>query len=346
MVIVADGLFGAGEEIDQQPSIVASTRLESGGFVLVWQQGNQYSGPIFASIYDATGALVGAPIAVAGTGSVSDVVALSSGGFAIAWMQQSNNYYSRPARMQSFDAAGQAIGAAVTIAESTNPFTVISALSLAVRPDGYIAVSWTVGDSAAPSRSIRATVVDESGSSLTPIVSFSQGAHAISGDLAMLADGRALIPYDVTEGGPWFPSVAGPAVAIYDPVAEKITGDFIDVPVTSGYTARGLTVTNLASGEILLTWGEYLSGEASLRGQIYSADGLPLGTGFQTGVIPGFYGQHTVAALENGGFAIAYQYGSASDPMCRFKCSTRTPSQPDPRSSSTIPRKTAPTGPS
>src|SRR5204863_7353788 len=99
---------------DQTSRAVAA--LASGGYVVVW---NGASGQgLCAQRYDASGNKVGGEIVVNATANLyipGTIVALTSGGFAVAWADLANPYNTMT-RIQVFDSAGSKIAGEIVAA--------------------------------------------------------------------------------------------------------------------------------------------------------------------------------------------------------------------------------------
>ena len=133
-----DGGVVVGDEVqtnsfttgNQSDSHVAT--LADGGYVVVWTSNNQDAtgdgqNGVFAQRYDASGAPVGGEIQVntnaSGSQSNAQVVGLSTGGFAIAWEDQSGligTDFDEEIAIQVFDSNGQKVGAEIAVPSTSH----------------------------------------------------------------------------------------------------------------------------------------------------------------------------------------------------------------------------------
>ncbi|HSI17839.1 MAG TPA: calcium-binding protein, partial [Sphingomonas sp.] len=139
--IAVNSYFGAFEG----PSVVAAT--SSGGFVIAWQSANEdgSSNGIYMQRYDASGVAQGGETRVNTTTLDSQeqpaIVALSGGGYVVAWASHGQDGDGYGIYMQRYDNSGTALGGETLVnshiaGDQTQP-------SLTALASGGYAVTWT-----------------------------------------------------------------------------------------------------------------------------------------------------------------------------------------------------------
>lgn len=124
----------------------AITRLEDGGFVIVWHgQVNDFSTEILGQRYDASGNAVGGEFIVNTTQTadqrLADVTAMSDGGFIVTWESQDQDGSGAGVYTQRYDAYGDKVGPEIQVngwTASTQGQPTIVAM-----PDGGYTVAWS-----------------------------------------------------------------------------------------------------------------------------------------------------------------------------------------------------------
>ena len=296
--------FIDGIELDKQPELLTSVQLTTSGFVLVYGKLNN-DGPIFAEVYNAQGSQIGATSVLTTHGSRPDVVATSSGGFAIAWVDTPGSRYDAAITVQSFAATGAATGVPALVGTGmSNRNIVVDSPSLTVLSNGNLVVTWGLGD-ALSAREIEVRTLDSHGIPISSIAPISPSSYNFGTDSLLLADNRVLVAYNY--GPVPYPGntgAAGTRVAVYLPGGSINNPNFIDLPAAAGSRASGVHLTSLASGNILITWNENVSGSNTVsgHGQLFDPSGVALSQSF-TAIDQSVA---SITALGGGGFAIAY----------------------------------------
>jgi hypothetical protein len=224
-------------------------------------QANDY--PLFAQLFDASGAAVGSPVQVgvatpfvnrAAPTSLPKAVALPDGGAALVWSQSA----SAQVYMQRFTATGLAGGA-----QHVNVTSPLGGLPNVVGQDnGNVIVVWGVG-------TLYARVFAPDGTA-GPQQTIATGAQSFSGALMLSAapGGGAAVAWEAATGsGVVFLVQLGADGA---PVAGP-------QPVTdmSGPPQMSPSVGVLADGSAVVAWAE--SGSLPVLARRFAADGTPLG---------------------------------------------------------------------
>ncbi len=130
-------------DIQGLPSIV---ELEGGGFVVTWtslRQDDSLSS-VFAQQFDQNSNPVGVEFPVNtfadGYQIYSEVIALSDGGYLIAWSSSTSEFETSGIFGQRYDASGVASGGEFAI--TTDPFAANNSLSITSLNDGGFVVTW------------------------------------------------------------------------------------------------------------------------------------------------------------------------------------------------------------
>lgn len=128
--------------------------------------------------------------------------------------------------------------------------------------------------------------------------------------LTTLKNGNTVIAYEAYDDA----GNSGLRARIYAPDGSEIsTSSGITLPSTLDGYQQDPSITALADGRFVAVWTQVgpTSGDASIalvRGRIFTADGNPVGADFQINVkAEGSQRSASVAALPNGGFAVAFE---------------------------------------
>lgn len=291
--IVADGHYLGAEPTDQDRYVQSMAPLQSGGFIAVWDN-QSGTGGIFGQILNDAGVEVGSPIQLSPTGGQPSVTGLSSGGFALSWRDGENGALIT----RVFDGSG----APSSDATQLSAIYVDKTQSIGVL-DGYV-VGWSNYNG------VQLRTFDADGTAQGNGITVSTGRTDFS--LADLDDGRVLIAYGGQNAGEPFRI----AVKTFNPVNSSLSADpLISVEIPGGVSLGAVQVTQLASGEILVSWVSQTAGAQELRGALFTLAGVATGETFaiETGLA---YLGTQVAALDDGGFVVAYKtpgdfFGSA-----------------------------------
>ena len=226
----------------------ALTALAGGGFVGTWMYSEGSGSEIKAQIFDASGARIGAEIAVNTTTANNQfspsVAAFAGGGFVAAWYDSSGPNSGSAIRAQRFDSAGVKVGFELKInMGSTNTIDP----AVATMPDGSFVVTWVD----AANFDIKAVVYSSNGfvqAAEFPVMSNSTGSQ-VAPTVAGLPWGGFVISWqdarpqsdDLTGGirakiynsqGLWYGAeflvnTATPGAEVYPDVAVLSSGAFV-----------------------------------------------------------------------------------------------------------------------
>lgn len=294
--------------IQQYPQI---TTLANGGFVITWDDASSYPGDIRAQVFMADGTALGEEILV-NTTTLNDqfipqITALSSGGFVIAWNDQSND--SGDIRAQVFTDHGSVLGEEILVNTTTSGWQwdqQITALA-----EGGFVVIWE--DQSSDVGDIRAQVFTADGMTIGEEVLVNSTTLNDQSDpqVTALADGGFVVTWEDES------SNAGDIRAqVFTADGTALGGDFAVNSTTRGVQGDP-QITALADGGFVITWQDYngIGGDGAstdVRAQVFAANGIPQGeevlvnsTTLSTQNSP------KIAALTEGGFVITWQDDSS-----------------------------------
>ena len=237
-----------------------------------------------------------------GSQMLPDVLALSSGGFVVAYNNQNSN--DGYVFLDFYDSDGNRINETARA-----PYDALATTSAAGAPsmtqlaDGNVLVAWANHDPA--NLGIRAALFTPSGEKIGGEMTLVGGvrydvhveAHPLGGFEFSYADQSAVRSYYFVDGQPWSA----------EPRVDQAIGNAISHP----------TSAILANGALAVAWSSDPNGTgAQLHARLYNNDGTPV-TGEMTLDATGNNLMPSIAALPNGYWAIAYadtawpgEYGS------------------------------------
>lgn len=271
--------------------------LHAGGFVVAWQETVEGRGAdIFAQRYDAAGSPVGAKSLVnAGTAldqQAPRVLALSDGGYAIAWLGPDGS--GNGVFCQRFDAAGAPMGTQTRVNTPGTTDTPAGAsqqsgAELVAFADGGYLVAWNSTSGAASD--VQAQRFDSSGAAMG-------GERLIRANASMAdaaADGGFVVLWrDGTDGAysaQRFDAAGHPGAL---------------VQVGSGLSDPALST--LPDGGLVVTWESFSAGSSEIMSQRFDAAGQRVGGPSQVNARPALYQENpAVATLADGACVLAYE---------------------------------------
>jgi hypothetical protein len=248
---------------------------DGGGFIVVWQDGTDESGVIYAQRYRASGAPDGGPIAI--TADASDLpsrpaVAMNANGDAVVvWAQEMGNGPNR-----SVDLVYSRILASDTVASSPVTLTHNSERSgiqtnpaVAMQADGGFAVAFLDVSSSA----IRVIAVPDSGDPANGIKSelLSQVGHAVgtAPSIAALASGHY--------AAAWSSAAAESVATVQAAVVDSETGvpgtAFQVSDAAAGVSASRPSIAVAPGDTLVVIWQQDNAGEVDVRGRLVSTTG-------------------------------------------------------------------------
>ncbi|HNM75094.1 MAG TPA: PKD domain-containing protein, partial [Accumulibacter sp.] len=281
--------------------------LSNGGYVIVWRSDSQDgSGTgVYAQRFDASGVPAGTEFRANTTTSSNQyqpaVVALSGGGFVIAWYDDGFG----DVRAQRYASDGSAAGAEFTINTLITGSQFEPQLS-ALSTGGFVAV-WTSTD--ASGQGIAAQRFDAAGSKIGPEIAVNTTTSGTQNtpDVAGLAAGGFVAVWE--SGNSVFLQRFDAAGNKVGP--EVLANNVTDAPANTG--GASTSVAALASGGFVVTWGSSHSGVLGGSGydvfmQQFDATGVKIDgarlvntTTASTQYVP------DIAALTGENFVIAWQ---------------------------------------
>jgi Ca2+-binding RTX toxin-like protein len=250
-------------------------RLDSGGYVVAWQDQSNASGfgtDIRYRRYDVNGVALDATdrvFALAGTQFVAKLAPISSGlldGGFVAVIEDSAT--GGDILAQRFDATGTPSGALIAVSvDASSTF----APAVAVQTGGDVAIVWFDGMLG----QISQRRFNPDGTPDGGVSQVSSGTQAFRPNITALQNGGYVVVWRDTSGT--FPDTSGASVRarIYDNLGQAIGPEFVVNSVTAG-SQQNADVVALADGGFVIT---YLSG-TSFAGQAYHSDGSRNGSEF------------------------------------------------------------------
>jgi serralysin len=291
--------------------------LKDGTFVAVWEQQVGGDSDIVAQVYYADGTAKSGVIQVNtldtrdnGTASsqVTPVVtALASGGFAVAWTDFSNStQQGANVRGRTFDANGVGNGddfLASISAEGNQYLPEIAAYG-----NGFVVSAVEYSSDSPEQQSLITTLLDPTGKVLR-----SYRIEEISVSHSVASIGK--VPEGESRYGGMFivATLRDKGASLTDTIQLRAYNDESDVaehisPIEVGLYAKYVSITALANGRFVVVWQEAQGTDPRnylIKAATYEADGGP--SGIETLVeTQDEIKTPVVAALPNGGFALAY----------------------------------------
>jgi Ca2+-binding RTX toxin-like protein len=274
--------------------------LANGGFVAVWSDPLSSDPNIYARIFDASGVATGAEFQVndqaAGTQGLASVTQLANGGLVIGWTSTLGGASEVQARI--FDAAGQAVGAEVTLSAGTGG--VQGVIDFAALPSGGFIATWAAGLPGLGQ--IIARRFDAGGVALdgafvagtVPATTQSNPAVAVT------ADGSFAIAWSNSQPGD------NVLVRLFQVDGNPVGAEFTANTVVLGVQEKP-SLAILEDGSIIVTWQSFTNGKNSIQARHFDAGGTALGAEFAVAASADGQRFAHVTALSDGGYAIAWQ---------------------------------------
>jgi Ca2+-binding RTX toxin-like protein len=273
--------------------------LAGGAWVVAWTStGQDGSGDgVYAQRYTATGVPAGAEFRIATTTAndqrTPSLAALSDGGFIATWQGRVSGGDGFDIYGQRYDAAGAPQGSQFLVNTTTASFQGSS--SVAGFPGGGFVVTWhSLGSD--ETADIYARRYNAEGS---PVAGeFRVNSHLAANQdeaaVAVLAGGGFVVTWQSEDQDGSSRGVYG---QVYNSAGAPVAAEFRASTTTAG-AQQFPAVAALEGGGFVIVW----SGNAT-RGQIYAADGTPVGGEFA--IAAGFSGV-SVTAMQGGGFAVSW----------------------------------------
>ncbi|GIT86743.1 S-layer family protein [Roseobacter sp. OBYS 0001] len=333
-----DGAVPVGDEVqtnsfttnNQSDSKVAS--LADGGYVVVWSSANQDATGdndlgVFAQRYDASGAPVGGEIQVNTNAAFAqnnpDVVGLSTGGFVVAWEDNSGLIgvdNDEELAMRVFDANGQPVGSEIAV-PSTTHFDA-DAPALAAFDNGDFVLVRNGRDATSPfiDEIYVQRFNDQGGAVGTETVIAPLGSSsAVTPDVAVQSDGTYVVVFTATnvdnpgdnDTGVFMQRYAADNSQIGGPVQVNTTERFSQLAPKIAATEDGGYVVVFES-DVADDFGFTTS--AGIYAQRFDGFGNRVGEEFLVNeVVDNAQSAPDVVAISGGGFAITYSDNNGTD---------------------------------
>lgn len=251
----------------------------------------------------------------AGSQSGGVVARLANGGYVTAWDSRAAEFGVSEVRMQRFDAQGQPLGAEQLVAAQGNDAQV------AAFADGRFLVTWRLSPYAGEVDA-QGAMFDAQGVQLGPVMQLGSGFNSYQPRPLALPDGSFLLAIDTDDGKYSAPlglvrhfaadgTPLGQATRLESQLSAQ-TGPYS--PNAAGQARMAL----LADGRIATAWVASGTGVSELRlsffdGQAQSP-GAPIVLDSRTEPVA----LPSIAALSDGGYAIAWATGANGQPQAAF----------------------------
>lgn len=202
---------------DTRSDVVA---LAGGGFVVAWERDFGADSDIRAQIFSAAGTTVGTIVAIENSGTIDaaapSITGLTSGGFVAAWEQRPTGGGDDSVMFRRYDAAGTALGSAVTVSSLGAINRDAQVLGLA---DGGFVVAFTDNGWGISGTEISARIYNADGSARTALfrVNTTTTGDQDKPSLTLMSNGFFVVAWN--EGGVLRQQA-------YDPTGAAIGSDY------------------------------------------------------------------------------------------------------------------------
>jgi Ca2+-binding RTX toxin-like protein len=328
-----------------------TTVLSNGGFVVTWQDasagvggadGDTSGTAIKAQVFNADGTRIGTELlvntATQGGQFGPQSTALSNGGFVVTWQDlslgvggTSGDSSDAATKAQLFAADGTPVGAEIlvnTATQGSQLFAKITALSeggiVVVWQDASAGVGGASGDTSGTAVKAQVYAADGSANGPELLVNTTTSSGQSAPQITALVNGGFVITWQDASASAGDSNGLAIRSQVFDANGSKLGTEILVNTATQGNQSKP-QITALEGGGFVITWEDFSAGvggasgdtsSSSVKAQLFAPNGSPIGTEFL--VNTGTNGPQTVpqiAALSNGGFAIAWQdlAGSAAD---------------------------------
>ncbi|KAA5595081.1 cadherin-like domain-containing protein, partial [Blastochloris sulfoviridis] len=257
----------------------------------------------------------------AGWQSASKAAGLATGGFVVTWVDGGpvSDGEGSSIKAQIFGSAGDKVGSEFLVNTGTANYQ-DTPVAAGLANGGFV-IAWnddsgTLGDDG---RGIKAQVFDAAGAKLGPEfrVNTETASSQVWPSVTALSGGGFVVAWDDSSGmgGDSDHSVKA---QIFGATGAKVGPELLVNTTTAGW--QGLvTITGLANGGFVATWENQPNsgGGYGIEGQLFDAAGGKIGSEFaiNTSATSGLDTRPTVAALADGGFAVAWWGSTAKAQM-------------------------------
>ncbi|MCF6432851.1 Ig-like domain-containing protein [Leisingera sp. MMG026] len=277
------------EASDETVKDAEITALKGGGFVAVWTTSAQET-DFRIALFDNNGRKIGDEVVYnlpdIGAPIVPSVIALESGGYAVAWSQPDYEPYyrsggSKTIKVQLFDETGNTAAAEFDVTKPAGQLD--SFPDVTEGPDGQLLVVWKFYDpDVSGSTAYFAKTIDHEGKVLVDEFQVHQDAAGGSGDsppkVAWLEDSNFVIVW----GAPGDSDPAEAAWARHPGVWARVfssegepQGDEFVVNQQTMDTQSYYEIEALEGGRFIITWGDNYNGDP-VKYTVFEGDGSPV----------------------------------------------------------------------
>ena len=244
---------------------------------MAWHDGHYSVDDVKAQVFSDTGAKVGSEILVntAGAGATFSlqneerIVALSNGGFAVAWTDKNGDDSSQGVKAQLFNATGGRVGTEILV----NTTTLSSQLhpQLAALKNGAFVVTWDNWSGTNPVNSgidVNAQIFDNSGARVGSEILANTSTAGTQGNaqIASLANGDFAISW-FDSNGTWSGYLGVPKYQVFDALGHKVGSE--QVANTTAAAGGASPITALDSGKFVVAWNSSDDSGSAVKAQVF-----------------------------------------------------------------------------
>lgn len=301
--------------------------LSNGGFVVTWStlynDDWEVRGQLFTSNGEKSGNELVVNTTTAGDQWRQTVVGLSNGGFVVTWTDASesgNDTSEWAVRGQVFTSNGTKSGNEFLVNSTTTDMQwrpLVTGLS-----NGSFVVTWSDNSQSGGDTSgwaVRGQIFAATGEKIGVefLVNTTTAGTQVLGFITGLSNGGFVVAW--SDGSQSGGDISDDAVRgqVFTADGVKSGNEFLVNTTTAGQQCDS-SITGLSNGGFVVTWGDRsesggdISGY-SVRGQIFTAEGIKIGNEFLVNTTTSNYQVYqSVAALNNGGFVVAWEDWSES----------------------------------
>ncbi|MGR3378837.1 beta strand repeat-containing protein [Salipiger abyssi] len=298
----------------RNPTVAA---LSDGGWVVMWESYGQDSRiqvdyGIIGQRYDSHGAAIGPEFLVTtqllNSQTAVDVAAITggahAGGFVATWYDAANGSEGY-VRAQIFDASGARVGGEIAVPSST--YSTQSEARVESFADGSFAIVWSANHSGSGT-DVMLRLFDASGSPIggESFVSTTTANAQSTPDIAALAGGGFAVTWSGDDAGTATREIFA---RLFDASGAAVSAEIAVNSATAGQQ-NAPAIVGLTGGGFVVVWTDESGLDGSLwgtYGQIFAANGTPVGTQFLINELTGSYQyQPEITALPGGGFSVVF----------------------------------------
>jgi hypothetical protein len=277
------------------------TNLAGGGFVMTWHDGHYSVDDVRAQVFSDTGTKVGNEILVntTGTGTTFSlqneerIVALSNGGFAVAWTDNNGDDSYQGVKAQVFNSTGGKVGAEILV----NSTTLNGQLhpQLAALKNGGFAVTWDNWSGTNPGTSgidVNAQIFDNSGARVGSeiLVNTSTAGTQGNAQITSLDNGGFAVSWFDSHGA-WSGYSGVPKFQAFDALGNKVG---LETSANTTPASGGASpMTALNNETLVVNWNAWDGSGSGVKAQIISVGKISAG-GPGNDIITGGPGNNTI----------------------------------------------------